>query len=99
MGFALLRENATDREIQLDSVRAESRRAGLEAVMIALNEEVEVDSAQAVAAERRARINALRGPYLSRDQATQQIIRIKRGLKYHHPGKDVNECQLHRQLR
>ena len=74
MGFALLRENAADRETQLDSVRAESRRAGVEAVRVALNQDVEVDSAQAAVAERRARINAQTGPYLARDQATQQIV-------------------------
>lgn len=78
MGFALLRENARDRETQLDSVRAESRRAGVEAVLVALNEDVELDSAQVIAAERRARISAQRGPYLSRDQATQQIVASSR---------------------
>ena len=80
-------EGFNDRIVELDGYEADdvigtlatkAQAAGLEAVMIALNEEVAVDSAQAVAAERRARINAQRGPYLSRDQVTQQIVASSR---------------------
>ncbi len=74
MGFALLRENATDRQTQLDSVVVENRRKSVEAVRIALNYPIEQDSAAAVAAERRARLGQQRGPYLSRDASTQQVV-------------------------
>ena len=74
MGFALLRENADDRQVQLDSVVVENRRKSVEAVQIALNHPVELDSAAAVAAERRERVGQLRGAYLSRDASTQQVV-------------------------
>jgi lipopolysaccharide export system permease protein len=74
MGFSLLRENADDRQVQLDSVVVENRRKSVEAVQIALNHPVELDSAAAVAAERRERVGQLRGAYLSRDASTQQVV-------------------------
>ncbi len=74
MGFALLRENATRRERQLDSLVAESRAANLEAVALALNRPMQRDSADLAAEERRARAGVIRGTYLSRDHSSQQIV-------------------------
>ena len=59
MGFAMLAENARDREEQLDTLREESRRGALLAVRIALNQPV--DSAEAeILAGRPDQISRLR---------------------------------------
>jgi len=74
MGFALLAENARDREEQLATVVAESRAKGMEAVRVALNLPIEADSAWT--ADRRRDITGARtnSTYISRDGLTQAIV-------------------------
>jgi lipopolysaccharide export system permease protein len=74
MGFALLRQNATEREQRLDSLIVESREANLQAVAIALNEPVAQDSAARAEEERSVRTAVVRGAYINRDHSTQQIV-------------------------
>ncbi len=78
MGFALLAENARARELELDSVRIESRAQTLEAVRIALGRPLIDDSAKV--ADLRAghkRWSSLSGEgqtLLSRDRLTQTAV-------------------------
>jgi lipopolysaccharide export system permease protein len=74
MGFALLRENATQREQQLDSLIAESRAMNVEAVAIALNRPVQRDSAEMAAEARRERARVKGGAYITRDHPSQQVV-------------------------
>jgi lipopolysaccharide export system permease protein len=75
MGFALLAENARERTVRLDSVRAENQYKSLEAVRIALNQPNEADTAWTGQARRRD-VTGVRATasYLSRDGLTQQVI-------------------------
>jgi lipopolysaccharide export system permease protein len=76
MGFALLAQNARRREADLDSVRAESRTSARDAVLVALGEPLDADSAgQAVGATTR-RIGVARPgtSLLALDATTQQTV-------------------------
>jgi len=75
MGFALLAENARDREGQLEAVLTENREKALEAVRIALNQPNEADTAW-TSETRRRDVTGVRATasYLSRDGLTQQVI-------------------------
>ncbi len=74
MGFALLRQNADERTEQLDSLVAESRRASVEAVLVALARPTGQDSAAVVASTRRARAGLAGATWLNTDPATQQVV-------------------------
>jgi len=76
MGFALLGENARDREHQLDSLLSESRARSVEAVLLALNRPVPGDTASTEAGRRRdiTTSNSRDVPYITRDRVTQQIV-------------------------
>ncbi len=76
MGFALLAENAQARAQQRDSLVAESRTQGVEAVLVALNRPVAGDGDSTEAGRRRDIItsNSPDVPYVTRDGATQQIV-------------------------
>jgi lipopolysaccharide export system permease protein len=75
MGFALLAENARNREARLDSVRSESRGKSLQAVRVALNLPEAVDTAWTIPALRRNLTSVRRtASYISRDGLTQQMV-------------------------
>lgn len=76
MGFALLAENAAQRAAELDSVRAESRKESLEAVLVALGEPVPIDSAEAASESTRRRPMVPRPgvSLLALDATTQQVV-------------------------
>jgi lipopolysaccharide export system permease protein len=78
MGFALLAENARARELELDSVRIESRAKTLEAVRIALGRPSSDDSATVADLreehERGLAFSANRPTILSRDRLTQGVV-------------------------
>lgn len=75
MGFALLAENAAEREVRLDSVYAESREKSLEVLRAALNRPNEADTAWSGQARRRD-VTGIRATasYISRDGLTQQMV-------------------------
>ncbi|HET9949248.1 MAG TPA: LptF/LptG family permease, partial [Longimicrobiales bacterium] len=71
MSIAMLSDNARQREVSLDSVRAENLELTVQAVRIALNERVEADSLlEAMAAQRSRAIPAAK-PI---DPLTQQMV-------------------------
>jgi lipopolysaccharide export system permease protein len=75
MGFALLAENAREREERLDLVLSENREESLQAIRIALNQPLEGDSAWTNLSRRRD----VTGPrsmasYINRDGLTQQLV-------------------------
>lgn len=74
MGFALLTENARDREAQLDSLVAENRVRSLEAVRVALNRPLESDTAWTDPGRRRDITGFTEAPYITQDGLTQQIV-------------------------
>ena len=74
MGFALLTENARDREAQLDSLVAENRARSMEAVRVALNRPLESDTAWTDAGRRRDITGFDEAPYITQDGLTQQIV-------------------------
>ena len=78
MGFALLAENARARELELDSVRIESRAKTLEAVRIALGRPSSEDSATVgdlrEEHERGLAFSVNRPTILSRDRLTQGVV-------------------------
>jgi lipopolysaccharide export system permease protein len=75
MGFAMLAENAEQRQAQLDEVVSENRDTGLQTLRIALNMPTEADTAWTNPTRRRDVI-AIRADanYLARDGLTQQIV-------------------------
>lgn len=74
MGFALLAENARDREAQLDSLIVENRARSLETVRVALNRPLESDTAWTDAGRRRDITGFSESPYITQDGLTQQIV-------------------------
>ncbi|NNF29576.1 MAG: YjgP/YjgQ family permease [Gemmatimonadetes bacterium] len=74
MGFALLTENARDREAQLDSLVADNRARSLEAVRVALNRPLESDTAWTDPGRRRDITGFTEAPYITQDGLTQQIV-------------------------
>lgn len=74
MGFALLAENARNREVRLDSLLTENRERSLEAVRAALNRPLETDTAWTDATRRRAITGFEKAPYITQDGLTQQIV-------------------------
>jgi lipopolysaccharide export system permease protein len=76
MGFALLEENARDRAEQRDSLLTESRKQGVEAVLVALNRPIPGDTSSEEARRRRdiTTSNSPEVAYVTRDAATQQIV-------------------------
>lgn len=74
MGFALLAENARDRESQLDSLVAENRARSMEAVRVALNRPLESDTAWTDPGRRRDITGFQEAPYITQDGLTQQIV-------------------------
>jgi lipopolysaccharide export system permease protein len=79
MGFGLLAQNAATRRAELDTVRIEARDKSMEAVRLALNRPLPVDSATlATFAMRQARgqvsIEGRGGSLLARDPITQGVV-------------------------
>lgn len=76
MGFKMLFANADERQAQLDTILQESRSQGEQALRVALNLEVEADSAVASeSAQMRDMLGgSLRGRYIQRDPMTRQIV-------------------------
>lgn len=74
MGFELLAQNAEERQVQLDSLRAESLQRSLAALRMALNRPLESDTTLAAGAGRRNVTGFDEAPYITRDALTQQVV-------------------------